>query len=156
MDTKNARSKYFSGAKIARGPQTGSKVVPRLCQTVLAARSPSQKPLIVILFSELHGLLEVGSHRYTHHESNRSNSHFTDYVQEPMLLIRCLISTEHYSVLKTNLEWLVLDLWLGCIPMRFLPLLRDQFHKWRPLLHVHSFVFMLIRPTALILKQKLF
>ena len=30
----------------------------------------------------------------------------------------------------------------------------DHFHKWRPLLH--SFVFMLIRPTALILKQKFF
>ena len=27
----------------------------------------------------------------------------------------------------------------------------DHFHKWRPLLH--SFVFMLIRPTALVLKQ---
>ena len=30
----------------------------------------------------------------------------------------------------------------------------DHFHKWRPLLH--SFVFMLIRPTALILKQVFF
>ena len=31
---------------------------------------------------------------------------------------------------------------------------RDHFHKWWPLLH--SFVFMIIRPTALMLKQKLF
>ena len=30
----------------------------------------------------------------------------------------------------------------------------DHFHKWRPLLH--SFVFMLIRPTALVLKQIFF
>ena len=28
---------------------------------------------------------------------------------------------------------------------------RDHFHKWLPLLH--SFVFMLIRPTTIILKQ---
>ena len=30
----------------------------------------------------------------------------------------------------------------------------DHFHKWRPLLH--SFVLMLIRPTALVLKQIFF
>ena len=30
----------------------------------------------------------------------------------------------------------------------------DHFHKWRPLLH--SFVFMLITPTALVLKQIFF
>ena len=30
----------------------------------------------------------------------------------------------------------------------------DHFHKWRPTFH--SFVFMLIRPTALVLKQILF
>ena len=30
----------------------------------------------------------------------------------------------------------------------------DHFHKWRPTLH--SFVFMLIRPTALVLKQIFF
>ena len=35
-----------------------------------------------------------------------------------------------------------------------LPQAIDHFHKWQPLLH--SFVFMLVRPTALILKQKFF
>ena len=34
-----------------------------------------------------------------------------------------------------------------CVPI-------DHFHKWRPLLH--SFVSMLIRPTALVLKQIFF
>ena len=47
-----------------------------------------------------------------------------------------------------------------CLNLEALCLLRaqsepiDHFHKWRPLLH--SFVFMLIIPTALVLKQIFF
>ena len=56
--------------------------------------------------------------------------------------------------------------WLLYSPIGLIPLLTfqvnkascfrliDHFHKWRPLLH--SFVLMLIRPTALVLKQIFF